>query len=128
MFMLLVDECPENIHVQLSGAVQETFDWDSRNYTKASASVNGRSYWVHKSSAIWWMKGRWRIGLLTNLGSNVQGQRTIPAYSGVCPTSHGSIWLYWDSKKTREWIETGVDTTLTPLGTINIYYITKYRL
>ena len=90
--MLLVDECPENIHVQLSGAVQETFDWDSRNYTKASASVNGRSYWVHKSAAIWWMNGSWRIGLLTNLGSNVGlSFKDLTYYKSFVPSTILSI-------------------------------------
>ena len=109
--------CPNKIHAKLSGAVQETFDWDSRIYEKGSALENGKPYWYHNASgaAIWWSEGKWRIGLLKNLGSKIQGQHSTTDSSGDCPTSHGTIWLYWDGKKTKAWLKTGDDTRLTPI-------------
>ena len=126
------DVCPDNIQAELSGAILETFEWESRIYAKGSVLVNGRPYWTHKSSAIWWMNGSWRIGILTALGADqisqhrgwpswyerYTGQYSIPAHSGICPTSQGTKWLYWDKKKTGEWLDTGDDITLTALGTI----------
>ena len=101
----------------MSGAVEETFEWDSRIYAKGSVPVNGKPYWTYQSAAIWWMNESWRLGLLSNLGIDVQGQRTTSSTSGECPTTQDTKWLYWDSKKTGKWLDTGNDTTLTALGT-----------
>ena len=55
--------------------------------------------------------------MLSNLGIDVQGQRTTSSTGGECPTTQDTKWLYWDSKKTGKWLDTGNDTTLTALGT-----------
>ena len=119
--MLLDDVCPEKIDVEMSGVVQEKHSGRMGIYVKAGMkTVNERPYWTYKSSAIWWKNGQWRLGRLQNIGYD-GALYTIPAYSGVCPTSHGTMWLYSGTEwRTGEWLDTGSDLTLSTLGTITI--------
>ena len=86
--------------MDLEGRAHDSQSSSAGKYTKAtSGDSSGMPYWTNSDGtrALWFTKGRWRIGDKSDIGTTTQ--RLYSTNFPPCPESVGSHWKYWDGEQ-----------------------------
>ena len=90
------------MYLQLEGRVHDHQGGFAGKYTRANGLSSEMPYWTHSDGikALWFKKGKWRIGYKSHLGTTTRGLESTN--SPPCPESVGSHWKYYDGE---EWLD-----------------------